>query len=321
MRNYTGKAYQQQLTAPEIMCSTVNTVQRRPISPNTTISSLTSYGQRFVPMLSNPPFTTPYPLLSNPTLMLTMMEQRRAHQHLQLLNSAIVNAELAVEYELHGIIAESMLASHHRSSRFNPLRTYQSPHQELFAAQMRIPTLTQQQHPSEINALLQLDFPPASTLSGSRIQLPTTFIPTSTTPSMVRPAALCFPRNQDFQGINTFPMILHLALTQLELTTTGTVTACFLPDGKSFQIRNQFLFEKHILPRFFPKMKSYASFQRQLNLYNFVRIRKKAGTADCASYQHNAFLRDFPALSCGMRRTKNKNEVVGRNILLPAPSA
>jgi hypothetical protein len=228
--------------------------------------------------------------------MLTMMEQRRAH-HLQL-NSAMVNAELAVEYELHGIIAESMLASHHRSSRFNPLRAYQSPHQELLAAQMRIPTLTQQ-HPSEINALLQLDFPPAS---------------------MVRPA-LCCPRNQDFQGINTFPMILHLALTQLELTTIGTATACFLPDGKSFQIRNQFLFEKHILPRFFPKMKSYASFQRQLNLYNFVRIRKKAGTADCASYQHNAFLRDFPALSCGMRRTKNKNEVVGRNILLPAPSA
>jgi hypothetical protein len=73
-------------------------------------------------------------------------------------------------------------------------------------------------------------------------------------------------------AFETFPMTLHRALAELELTAGGKNIAGFLADGKAFQVRDQYLLEKKMLPIFFPKMRSFASFQRQLNLYDFQRI-------------------------------------------------
>lgn len=107
-------------------------------------------------------------------------------------------------------------------------------------------------------------------------------------------------------GATTFPMVLHRALTELELVSGGSEIASFLPDGKSFKIWNQFLFGKHVLPIYFPKMKNFASFQRQLNLYDFERIG--GSCVDRGGYHHDMFERDCPPLSAMMKRRKAKGE-------------
>ena len=105
-------------------------------------------------------------------------------------------------------------------------------------------------------------------------------------------------------GPESFPMVLHRALAELELVEGGRAIATFLPDGLSFCVKDQVLFAKQVLPLFFPKMRSFASFQRQLNLYDFERV----GWAGLGrgTYRHKLFVRDYPAISSSMRRTKIK---------------
>ena len=105
-------------------------------------------------------------------------------------------------------------------------------------------------------------------------------------------------------GPESFPMVLHRVLAELELVGGGRSIATFLPDGRSFNIKNQALFASQVLPVFFPKMKGFASFQRQLNLYDFRRIG--GGGPDRGAYRHELFVRDCPAVSCRMKRTKIK---------------
>jgi hypothetical protein len=49
----------------------------------------------------------------------------------------------------------------------------------------------------------------------------------------------------------------------------------WLPEGDSFRVYNPTLFETQIMPRYFNQTR-YKSFQRQLNLYNFVRQKSGA---------------------------------------------
>ena len=107
-------------------------------------------------------------------------------------------------------------------------------------------------------------------------------------------------------GPESFPMVLHRALAELELIEGGGAIATFLPDGLSFCFKNQALFTQKVLPLFFPRMKSFASFQRQLNLYDFERV---GGTgANRWAYRHKLFVRDHPAISISMRPSKNKRD-------------
>lgn len=110
-------------------------------------------------------------------------------------------------------------------------------------------------------------------------------------------------------GDLTFPRILHRALSELEFIPGGMETAAFLSDGRSFQIKNRRLLETEVLPIYFPKMRNFASFQRQLNLYNFKRISKEKGGIQQAYYRHDLFIRNFPALSSQMKRDKIKRLV------------
>jgi hypothetical protein len=105
-------------------------------------------------------------------------------------------------------------------------------------------------------------------------------------------------------GAESFPMVLHRALAELELIGVGREIATFLPDGRSFYIKDQALFEKEVLPLFFPNMKNFNSFQRQLNLYDFRRT--KGATFYRGAYSHDLFIRDNPAMSSRMRRTRIK---------------
>jgi hypothetical protein len=105
-------------------------------------------------------------------------------------------------------------------------------------------------------------------------------------------------------GPEAFPMILHRALADLQLAEGGSELATFLPDGKYFVIQNQFLFQELVLPVFFPRMTSFASFQRQLNLYDFKRV---GGTGvDRGAYHHDLFVRGNPDDASRMKRIKIK---------------
>ena len=110
-----------------------------------------------------------------------------------------------------------------------------------------------------------------------------------------------------------FPKILHQVLLEMELShhTTdakGRPIAAFSEDGKSFVIYNHKEFFTRVGATHF-KMTSYASFQRQLNLYNFQKLH--TGSAGGA-YQHPLFLRDQPELLESLRRTKIKSSPTGK---------
>lgn len=102
----------------------------------------------------------------------------------------------------------------------------------------------------------------------------------------------------------TFPMKLHRLLADLEQQEDGVKIATFLADGQAFIIKDTFRFEQQTMPTYFPRMKQFASFQRQLNLYDFKRINGSG--SDKGAYRHELFVRAFPELSRAMKRTKIK---------------
>lgn len=97
-----------------------------------------------------------------------------------------------------------------------------------------------------------------------------------------------------------FPKTLHAILMQLDQDGRGI--AGFSADGSAFVIRKPDEFAKEVLPEHF-KMSNFSSFQRQINLYDFQRVK---GELDI-SYRHPLFHRDKPELCITMRRTKRKN--------------
>ena len=102
-----------------------------------------------------------------------------------------------------------------------------------------------------------------------------------------------------------FPQKLHRMLEDLESLPGGTKVASFLPHGRAFFIHDPDRFVADFMPRYF-RMSRMASFQRQLNLYDFERVGEGK---DKGAYYHELFLRGRPILCLQMRRTKIK----GRN--------
>jgi hypothetical protein len=102
-----------------------------------------------------------------------------------------------------------------------------------------------------------------------------------------------------------FPVTLHRLLMDAENDDKNEDVIKFvMPFGRSFIVTNIQRFESEIMPFYFPRMKRFASFQRQLNLYNFSRV---GGTGPSQTeYFHANFVRDNPGLVRQMRRTKIK---------------
>ena len=100
----------------------------------------------------------------------------------------------------------------------------------------------------------------------------------------------------------SFPVILHRILTDLE--AAGAVhIASFVADGSAFLVRIPKEFEAKVLRRYFPRMGSFGSFQRQLNLYDFKRV---AHGVHRGAYAHPLFHRRDLAAAKEMRRIKVK---------------
>jgi hypothetical protein len=104
----------------------------------------------------------------------------------------------------------------------------------------------------------------------------------------------------------SFPVKLHRLLLDLEMQDGGTDIASFLPNGIAFAVHDPERFETEIMRKYFPRMNRFASFQRQLNLYDYRRITD--GPARGAYYHPSLFNRDFPVLCRGMKRTKIKGQ-------------
>jgi HSF-type DNA-binding len=102
---------------------------------------------------------------------------------------------------------------------------------------------------------------------------------------------------------STFPRMLYEMVDDAEEQGYTDVIA-WMPHGRSVIVRDKDRFTDEILPKFFGSQNSFASFQRQLNVYGFLRMTK-AGP-DRKSYYHELFLRgrkDLIALIPRKRKT------------------
>ena len=99
-----------------------------------------------------------------------------------------------------------------------------------------------------------------------------------------------------------FPRLLHSMLDRSEEDGYSDIVS-WLPHGKSFVIRDREEFVRRVLPKYF-KQTRFSSFQRQLNLYGFVRVERSG--PDHKSYYHAKFLRDEPELVETMGRIKSE---------------
>lgn len=102
----------------------------------------------------------------------------------------------------------------------------------------------------------------------------------------------------------TFPQKLHQMLSDLEKEEGGSEIASYLPHGRAFAIHKPNEFVKKIMPKYF-RMSRFSSFQRQLNLYEFMRI---TDGPDKGAYFHELFHRGRPVLASQIRRNKIKGE-------------
>jgi len=75
-------------------------------------------------------------------------------------------------------------------------------------------------------------------------------------------------------------------------------TITWAADGHGFIVKNIQHFEKTVLPKFF-KHNKFSSFIRQLNMYDFHKIRHKG---DQKEFKHIFFCKDQPELLCQIKR-------------------
>lgn len=96
---------------------------------------------------------------------------------------------------------------------------------------------------------------------------------------------------------SSFPEKLHSLMLDAE-TMGFTDIVSWQDSGKSFKIHKPQEFQNDIIPRYFKPIK-YTSFQRQLSIYGFQRIRTGWNTG---GYEHPCFLRDDPSLCKNVKR-------------------
>merc|ERR1719506_3013752 len=100
-----------------------------------------------------------------------------------------------------------------------------------------------------------------------------------------------------------FPFKLHSILENAEKMNRVDIVS-WLPSGKAFKIHKPKDFADTIMPQYFNQTK-YRSFQRQLYIYNFDRVKDKASN-EYGAYVHELFIRGDSDLCVDMTRQKIK---------------
>jgi hypothetical protein len=100
-----------------------------------------------------------------------------------------------------------------------------------------------------------------------------------------------------------FPFKLHSILENSEKLNQEQIIS-WLPSGKAFKIHKPKEFADVIMPQYFNQTK-YRSFQRQLYIYGFDRLKDKS-SEDYGAYYHELFIRGVSDLCLDMQRKKIK---------------
>jgi hypothetical protein len=100
---------------------------------------------------------------------------------------------------------------------------------------------------------------------------------------------------------SAFPLKLYEILSLVERDGFSSVIS-WQPHGRCFVVHKPDEF-KIILPRYFKKLSKVASFQRQLNLYGFMRLTRGI---DKGGYYHELFLQGKPWLAQQIQRVRVK---------------
>jgi len=106
----------------------------------------------------------------------------------------------------------------------------------------------------------------------------------------------------------TFPMKFHSLLASLPPTETSV---SWQEHGRAFKVMDRKCFAEEVLPKVFDYQCAYASFQRQLNIYNFMRL---STGPDAGSYYHPLFLRKRPDLCSLMPRKVSEANCVRKGV-------
>lgn len=100
-----------------------------------------------------------------------------------------------------------------------------------------------------------------------------------------------------------FPFKLHSILESAGASRQESIIS-WLPSGKAFKIHKPKEFANVVMPQYFNQTK-YRSFQRQLYIYGFDRVKDKS-SEDYGSYFHELFIRGASDLCLDMQRKKIK---------------
>jgi hypothetical protein len=91
-----------------------------------------------------------------------------------------------------------------------------------------------------------------------------------------------------------------------EVVTVGDQSiVSWQPHGRAFRVHQPKAFAITVMPRYFQQQKKYKSFQRQLHIYGFHRIRKGV---DKGAYFHTMFIRNQKSMSLRMSCQKIKGK-------------
>lgn len=93
-------------------------------------------------------------------------------------------------------------------------------------------------------------------------------------------------------------MQLHRILEAVDGTDQSLIVR-WLPHGRAFAVLDKARFESEILPTYFPLQRQFASFQRQLNIYSFLRV------ADDDGYYNELLLRGRSTLASTIPRQEH----------------
>ncbi|KAL7537023.1 hypothetical protein ACHAWF_005636 [Thalassiosira exigua] len=130
-----------------------------------------------------------------------------------------------------------------------------------------------------------------------------------------------YPRTGKRGVPQQFPRKLFEMLEAESITprTSNSAIVNWSSSGRAFRIADVSLFSEEILPKYF-KTKKFSSFQRNLNLYGFTKVRKGP---EIDMYYHPSFTRgDEGGLSKLRKRTKARaTKSAPLNLLTPRPSS
>ncbi|EGR28112.1 hypothetical protein IMG5_182970 [Ichthyophthirius multifiliis] len=81
---------------------------------------------------------------------------------------------------------------------------------------------------------------------------------------------------------------------------------CWNDDGKAFKIKQPNELAEKVLPKYF-KTNNFASFVRQLNMYDFHKVRHDSEENE---WRHKLFRKGYPHLLCEIKRKIHDNQIL-----------